>query len=62
MRLPYGRKVRRRWWSFVNWTRGLKFDAVGRYRCCDHTTPFHYQWCPNRPTPTPDTDTNEENT
>lgn len=42
----YGNKVRRSWWSFLNWLKGYKFAAVQRYRCCDHTTPSHSRWCP----------------
>jgi hypothetical protein len=42
-------RARRTRWSWQNWRRGLKFDQIGRYRCCDHTTPYHYSWCENRP-------------
>jgi len=49
MRLPYGKKVRPRWWAVVNWMRGYKLNAFQRYRCCDHTTPFHYPSCPMHP-------------
>lgn len=41
----YGNKVRRRWWSFVNWSKGYRWSAIRRHRCCDHTTPSHYTWC-----------------
>lgn len=41
----YGNKVRRRWWSLLNWLRGFKFSPVRRCRDCDHTTPHHYHWC-----------------
>jgi hypothetical protein len=40
-----------RWWSLQNWFKGYKFGPVQRFRCCDHTTPFHYQSCENKRTP-----------
>ena len=39
------------WWAITNRAEGLKFDYIGRFRCCDHTTPFHYPTCPNREAP-----------
>lgn len=44
----HGNKVRRRWWSFLNWIKGYKWCAVQRFRCCDHTTPYHSAWCTKR--------------
>lgn len=38
-------KARLRWWSLTNWLKGYKFGPVQRFRCCDHTTPFHYNGC-----------------
>jgi hypothetical protein len=38
-----------RWWSLQNWLKGYKFGWVQRYRCCDHTTPYHYRTCVNHP-------------
>ena len=32
-------------WSWQNWRKGYKFGPIQRFRCCDHTTPFHYGWC-----------------
>lgn len=32
-------------WSIENWRRGYKFGPVQRFRCCDHTTPYHYANC-----------------
>lgn len=43
--MSYPSKLRIRWWAFTNWLKGYKFSPVGRFRCCDHTTPYHYQWC-----------------
>lgn len=40
--------VKFRWWSFRNWRKGYKYDCVQRFRCCDHTTPFHSWTCPER--------------
>lgn len=34
-------------WSADNWRQGYKFGAVQRFRCCDHTTPFHSEGCGN---------------
>lgn len=42
-------KVRFRWWSLRNWIKGYKFGPVQRFRCCDHTTPYHYPSCAQRP-------------
>jgi len=28
-----------------NWRKGYKFGPVQRFRCCDHTTPYHYPTC-----------------
>ena len=40
-------RLRHRWWALTNWFKGYKFGAVQRFRCCDHTTPFHYADCGN---------------
>lgn len=45
----YGNRVRPRWWSLLNWLGGYKFGAVQRFRCCDHTTPYHYAECERSP-------------
>lgn len=37
--------MRARWWSLQNRLRGYRFGPVQRYRCCGHTTPFHYAEC-----------------
>lgn len=42
---PYGNKVRRRWWSFINWCKGYRWGAIQHHRCCGHTTPSHYAAC-----------------
>ena len=42
-------KLRWKWWSVQNWRKGYKFGPIQRFRCCDHTTPVHYQACPHRP-------------
>lgn len=34
-----------RWWSFLNWRKGYQFRPIQRFRCCEHTTPYHYRWC-----------------
>jgi len=41
-------RVRAEWklWSVQNRIKGYKFGPIQRFRCCDHTTPFHYAWCP----------------
>jgi hypothetical protein len=44
-------RIRRFGWSIRNWCKGYKFGAIRRFRCCDHTTPAHYQWCKNRVEP-----------
>jgi len=33
------------WWSVTNWFKGYKYGPVRRFRCCDHTTPYHYAGC-----------------
>jgi hypothetical protein len=41
----YGKKVRPRWWSLINWCKGYKFGPIQRCRFCDHTSPYHYSTC-----------------
>jgi hypothetical protein len=41
-------RIRHKRWAFQNWRNGYKFNAIRRFRCCDHTTPYHYQWCDKR--------------
>ena len=40
-------RIQFKWWSLQNWHKGYKFSAVQRFRCCDHTTPYHYKDCTN---------------
>ena len=40
-------RLRRRWWSLRNRVRGYKYGPIQRFRCCDHTTPYHYRGCVN---------------
>ena len=42
------RKVKYRLWSAQNWLKGYKFGPIQRHRCCQHTTPSHYEWCEAR--------------
>ena len=41
-------RLKFKWWSLRNWVKGYKFGPVQRFRCCDHTTPYHYAWCHDR--------------
>lgn len=41
----YAKHVKLRLWSIQNWRKGYKYGPVQRFRCCDHTTPFHYRDC-----------------
>lgn len=38
-----------RWWSLSNWLKGYQFRPIQRFRCCNHTTPYHYRWCQQHP-------------
>lgn len=40
--------IKLRWWSLRNWRQGYKYGPVQRFRCCDHTTSFHYPTCSER--------------
>lgn len=45
-RRAWNKHVKLRLWSVRNWCKGYKYGPVQRFRCCGHTTPFHYQACP----------------
>jgi hypothetical protein len=44
--VQYARRPKFLGWAMRNRWHGLIFDPTGRYRCCGHTTPFHYAACP----------------
>jgi hypothetical protein len=41
----YLRNPRQLGWATRNRLMGYRFGPVRRFRCCDHTTPYHYRWC-----------------
>lgn len=43
--LPVRTRLKWKRWSWQNWRKGYMFRPIQRFRCCEHTTPFHYEWC-----------------
>ena len=41
----YIRNPRHLGWAIENRWKGYKFGPIQRCRTCDHTTPYHYEWC-----------------
>lgn len=38
-------RLRKLYWSAGNRLHGYKFGPVRRFRCCEHTTPYHAAQC-----------------